>query len=166
MGCTSDKMALTTIPEDEKQLVKNSWNIFISRGDFSDTGSYMYKVLLQDNPHLKSLFSFMNVNGAPFDSPMFKSHVRNVFTVIGDAVDHIDDLDSLSPILKELGTKHQGYGAKKQHLEPVGNALLCAIEKQLEDDFTQDVHRAWRTFFAVLSYSFAQGLDQANGKDG
>lgn len=73
--------------------------------------------LLQDNPHLKTLFSFMKVNGAPFDSPMFKSHVRNVFTVIGDAVNHIDDLDSLSPILKDLGVKHQGYGAKKEYLE-------------------------------------------------
>lgn len=59
----------------------------------------------------------MKVNGAPFDSPMFKSHVRNVFTVIGDAVNHIDDLDSLSPILKDLGLKHQGYGAKKEYLE-------------------------------------------------
>lgn len=59
----------------------------------------------------------MKVNGAPFDSPMFKSHVRNVFTVIGDAVNHIDDLDSLSPILKDLGVKHQGYGAKKEYLE-------------------------------------------------
>lgn len=59
----------------------------------------------------------MKVNGAPFDSPMFKSHVRNVFSVIGDAVNHIDDLDSLSPILKDLGVKHQGYGAKKEYLE-------------------------------------------------
>lgn len=73
--------------------------------------------LLHENPHLKSLFAFMNVNGAPFDSPMFKSHVRNVFTVIGDAVSHIDDLDSLSPILKDLGVKHQGYGAKREYLE-------------------------------------------------
>ncbi|XP_011445784.1 neuroglobin isoform X2 [Magallana gigas] len=166
MGCTSNKMALTTISEDEKRLVKDSWNLFVSRGDFSDTGSHMYKVLLQDNPHLKTLFSFMKVNGAPFDSPMFKSHVRNVFTVIGDAVNHIDDLDSLSPILKDLGVKHQGYGAKKEYLEPVGNALLCTIEKHLEDDFTQEVHSAWRTFFAVMSYSFAQGLDEDNGKDG
>jgi hemoglobin-like flavoprotein len=59
----------------------------------------------------------MNINGAPFDSPMFKSHVRNVFVVIGDAVDHIDDLGSLNPILKELGAKHREYGAKTQHLE-------------------------------------------------
>ena len=73
--------------------------------------------LLHENPHLKSLFAFMNVNGTPFDSPMFKSHVRNVFTVIGDAVSHIDDLDSLSPILKDLGVKHQGYGAKREYLE-------------------------------------------------
>ena len=73
--------------------------------------------LLHENPHLKSLFAFMNVNGAPFDSPMFKSHVRNVFTVIGDAVSHIDDLDSLSPILKDLGVKHQGYCAKREYLE-------------------------------------------------
>ncbi|XP_048733920.1 neuroglobin-like [Ostrea edulis] len=166
MGCTSDKMALVTISKDEKQLVKDSWNLFVSRGDFADTGSYMYKVLLQDNPHLKTLFSFMNINGAPFDSPMFKSHVRNVFVVIGDAVDHIDDLGSLSPILKELGAKHRGYGAKKQHLEPVGNALLCTLENQLDENFTKEVHKAWRTFFAMLSYSFAQGLDDTNGNDG
>lgn len=44
MGCTSNKMALTTISEDEKRLVKDSWNLFVSRGDFSDTGSHMYKV--------------------------------------------------------------------------------------------------------------------------
>lgn len=50
--------------------------------------------------------------------------------------------------------------------QPVGNALLCTIEKHLEDDFTQEVHSAWRTFFAVMSYSFAQGLDEDNGKDG
>lgn len=50
--------------------------------------------------------------------------------------------------------------------QPVGNALLCTIEKHLEDDFTQEVHSAWRTFFAVMSYSFAQGLDEENGKDG
>lgn len=48
----------------------------------------------------------MKVNGVFFDSLMFKSYVRNVFIVIGDVVNYIDDLDSFSFIFKDLGVKY------------------------------------------------------------
>lgn len=121
--------------------------------------------LLHENPHLKSLFAFMNVNGAPFDSPMFKSHVRNVFTVIGDAVSHIDDLDSLSPILKDLGVKHQGYGAKREYLEVnrktdlvfffalkyTNKSTLCVLINTLFDSKTSPTSIEFQMWFVLIT---------------
>ena len=45
-----------------------------------------------------------------------ENHVKGVFDVVGTAVEMIDNLNQLSPVVVDLGTRHFHYGSRKEHL--------------------------------------------------
>lgn len=48
------------------------------------------------------------------DSQVFMDHTLKVATSIGNAVEYIEDLESLTPYLKQLGLRHMKLGVQKE----------------------------------------------------
>lgn len=46
-----------------------------------------------------------------------KKHALGVMETVGAAVDSIDDIDSLTPILLELGAKHVKWNIQDAHFD-------------------------------------------------
>jgi hemoglobin-like flavoprotein len=44
-----------------------------------------------------------------------RNHIKLLFDTIGMAVDFIDDLGSLTPVIIQLGTRHHFYGVKQEY---------------------------------------------------
>jgi hemoglobin-like flavoprotein len=52
-----------------------------------------------------------------YKSSALKRHALGVMTTVGKAVNMLDDLEALVPVLKELGAKHVNYGVEEAHCE-------------------------------------------------
>ncbi|KAK3092625.1 hypothetical protein FSP39_005094 [Pinctada imbricata] len=157
---TKSEQMNTIISDRQKALVTESWKSFTKHGDLPDLGIPMFLKLFEDHPEVKSLFSFMRAEGISSKHPQFRRHANRVFEMIGSAVGSIDDLDTFGDVLKELGANHYKYGTQSAHLPAVGNALLFALEKELREEFTNEVRNAWLSFYSVVSKCFSDGLEK------
>ncbi|CZF85869.1 globin family protein [Grimontia marina] len=99
-----------------------------------------YDTLFSYDPTLKSLFK-----------GDMKQQGRKLMAMLSAAVKGLNDLESLFPVLHELAQRHEGYGVKKSHFTPVGNALLHTLKVGLGDDFTPEVRAAWVTLLHIVA---------------
>ena len=87
--------------------------------------------------------------------PLFKTDMdeqgHRLMTMIAAAVEGLGNLETLVPVVQELGRRHVGYGVKPKHYDIVGQALLETLEKGLGPEFTPEVKAAWTSAYTVLS---------------
>ena len=74
-----------------------------------------------------------------------------LISMLGTAVTNLHKLDTILPAVKDLGSRHKGYGVTAAHYEPVGAALLWTLEKGLGADFTPEVKVAWTETYTALA---------------
>ena len=86
---------------------------------------------------------------------MFKNDMKKqgqmLMSMIGAAVSGLRNLEVLSPVVRQLGARHTGYGVKPEHYETVGAALLWTLDKGLKEQFTPEVREAWASAYQLLS---------------
>ena len=99
-----------------------------------------YGKLFELDPKLESLFS-----------GDMKEQGRKLMKMIAMAVNSLENLDQLVPLVQALGERHVGYGVKDEDYETVGAALIWTLEQGLGDDFTDEVHSAWAETYFLLS---------------
>lgn len=87
--------------------------------------------------------------------PMFKGDMetqgRMLMAVLDSAVNGLDDLDAMLPVVRQMGARHEKYGVLDAHYETVGKALLWTLEQGLGDKFTPQVSQAWATAYQLLA---------------
>jgi len=92
--------------------------------------------------------------------PMFTTDLteqgRKLMRMIGMAVNGLDRLDELVPVVRQLGTRHAGYGVRDEHYDTVAAALLWTLEQGLGPAFTPNVKDAWTTVYGVLASTMKQ----------
>lgn len=119
-------------------LVQKSWIKVLPIAAVA--GKLFYKNLFEADPSLRNLFK------GDIDEQAAK-----LMQMINAAVGKLDDLDTLVPILKQLGTRHVGYGVVSAQYQTVGAALLKTLEQGLGDAFTPEVKNAWASVYGVMA---------------
>jgi hemoglobin-like flavoprotein len=71
--------------------------------------------------------------------------------MIGAAIDKLDDLPALVPVLESLAQRHAGYGVRESHYQTVGAGLLKTLGQGLGDDFTPAVRDAWARVYGLIA---------------
>jgi hemoglobin-like flavoprotein len=139
-------MENTTMTPVEIQLVQGSFDKVVPIADTA--AALFYTNLFTADPALQ---------------PLFKGNMeeqgKKLMQMIGTAVKKLDDLDTLVPVLQNLGKRHVGYGVEASHYDTVGGALLLTLEQGLGDAFTADVKAAWTTAYGIMA---ATMIDAAN----
>ena len=83
----------------------------------------------------------------PTLKPLFKNDIKaqgkKLMTTLKVAVNGLNNLDKLVPVLHQLAERHVGYGVKAADFTPVGNALLHTLKTGLGDAFTDELREAW-----------------------
>src|SRR3712207_6812286 len=78
---------------------------------------WFYSHLFLAHPETRDLF------------PVSMAHQRDrLFAALGEVVARVDDLDSLVPILRQLGQDHRKFGTVAAHYPAVGASLLATLE--------------------------------------
>lgn len=98
--------------------------------------------------------------------PLFKGNMadqgRMLMSMLSSAVGGLTRLDTLAPVLRNLGARHVAYGVRDEHYETVGCALLWTLEQGLDDKFTPAVREAWTQAYGLLSSTMQAGAREAS----
>lgn len=129
------------------QLCKSSWTKVEPIAD--DAAALFYSNLFEADPSLKSLFQ-----------GDMKAQGKKLMQMITSAVNMLDRLDDLLPVVQSLGKRHVAYGVEDYQYETVGSALIKTLEIGLGDDFTSEVKEAWVIAYDVLATTMIQASQE------
>ena len=116
----------------------------------------------------------------PTLKPLFRGDLteqgQKLMTMLGVAVANLTKPDVVLPALKQLGTRHAGYGVRDAHYVTVGSALLWTLERGLGDGFTTELREAWTAVYGLVADTMktaakeqqetqASGVNQASGSE-
>ena len=91
----------------------------------------------------------------PALKPLFKGNMaeqgKKLMMMINTVVNSLERIDTLVPVIQDLGRRHVAYGVTDAHYETVGSALLWTLEKGLGPAFDEDVKAAWASAYGLLA---------------
>jgi len=119
-------------------LVQDSWAKVLPIAPAA--GALFYANLFDADPSLKALFKGDMTQQA-----------SQLMQMIDAAVAKLDDLDSLVPVLRQLGQGHATYGVLPAHYDTVGGALLKTLEQGLGSAFTPATKQAWTAVYGLIA---------------
>lgn len=123
---------------EQVELVQTSFEKVVPIQDTA--AEIFYAHLFEADPRLRHLFTTDMVEQG-----------RKLMLTLRTAVHGLNDLDSLVPIVRDLGVRHAGYGVEIEHYDTVGAALLRTLEQGLGDQFTPETEKAWKAAYTLLS---------------
>ena len=125
----------------------NATKIHLIRASFAlvapasqTVGLIFYRNLFALDPTLKALF--------PED---LSQQSAKLMQMLGAAVNSLDKLDDLVPVVQQLAKRHVKYGVTPQHYQTVGAALLNTFVEGLGDDLSAEAFIAWKELYLLLS---------------
>jgi hemoglobin-like flavoprotein len=123
---------------EQKDLVRTTWRMI---EPIADTAANMfYTKLFELDPTLRPLFK-----------PDMSEQKRRLTQTLGFAVASLYSLDSLVPVIQQLGKRHVGYGIDPSHYETVAAALMWTLKQGLGISFTPAVEEAWIAVYVTLT---------------
>jgi hemoglobin-like flavoprotein len=105
-----------------------------------------YERLFATSPELQDLFTR--------DPREQQVKLTDELRVIVDLLDHVDELVVRT---SDLGMRHVEYGARADHYDLVGVALIDAFKEVLGSEMTPEVERAWRYAYNLVAEAMQQG---------
>lgn len=111
-----------------------------------------YDKLFELDPALRVLFrNDMTVQG------------EKLMQIIDVAVNGLNRLEQVIPVVQELGRRHRSYGVESRHFGLVGIALIWTLEKGLGADFTQQAREAWTSVYGLMASTMRDAMNMAKG---
>ena len=120
------------------RLVQSSWSKVLPNSE--KAAVLFYGRLFEIDPSTKVLFK-----------GDMKEQGRKLMAMITAAVNGLNDLDRLVPVMQDLGRRHGGYGVQDKHYGSVASALLWTLEQGLGEAFTPEVKNAWTETYMLLA---------------
>jgi nitric oxide dioxygenase len=103
---------------------------------------------------------------APQVKPMFKSDVSvqgpKLMKMLGMAVNSLNDIPALVPVIENLAVNHIAYGVKDEHYGIVGEALIWTLGQGLGDAFTDEVKEAWLETYGLIAETMINATKKAS----
>ena len=74
-----------------------------------------------------------------------------LMSTLAVAVGHIDDWNTLRPVLQDLAMRHLAYGVRAEHYPVVGEALQAMFAERLGSAWTPEAAAAWAAAYAAMA---------------
>jgi NAD(P)H-flavin reductase len=118
--------------------LKKSWSQVADHGD--QVPLFFYSYLFLHHPHTREMF------------PVSMANQRDkLVSALGEVVSRVDDLDSVVPVVQQLGRDHRKFGVVRDHYPAVGHALLATLEHFSGSDWTAEVAQDWATAYGIVA---------------
>lgn len=123
----------------QKRVIRDTWQRVSALGE--PAAELFYDRLFAIDPALAPLFAKSDM----------KAQRAKLLQALAFVVAGLDRLDSLVPVLEDLGRRHVAYGVRKQHYRAVGAALLWTLERGLGTAWSDEAEEAWAQAYAIVS---------------
>ena len=138
----------TAITPEQVALVKETWARVVP---IADTASKLfYDRLFETSPHLAPMFYGIDL----------VSQRQKLVKAINMVVVSLERIDTLVPMIRDLGRRHVGYGATVESYGQVGAALLWTLKTGLGDDWSDEAEAAWTNAYQLLSGVMLEGAGE------
>lgn len=101
--------------------------------DRTASSQLFYQRLFELEPDLRKLFR-----------DDLAAQQQKLMTALVQIMRSIDQPDAFAASVQGMAQRHLVYGARPEHFEAFGQAMLWTLETYLGDDFTADVRQAWQ----------------------
>lgn len=124
--------------------------------------SRFYQMLFASHPELLNIFNHANQKQGRQQTALANA--------VYAAAKHIDRLEEILPVVKQIGHKHRSLGVQAEHYPIVGQTLLAAMKEVLGSAATDDILQAWAEAYGVIADAFisveAEMYAQAEQQEG
>lgn len=121
-----------------------------------------YEMMFAKHPELLNIFNHANQKQGRQQTALANA--------VYAAALHIENLEAILPVVKQIGHKHRSLGILPEHYPIVGENLLAAIKDVLGDAATDEIIQAWADAYGVIADAFisveAEMYEQACGQPG
>lgn len=121
------------------RLIRDSWYHVLQ--DTDSLAAVFYDRLFTIDPALRPLFAHTTI----------EAQERKLTQALALVVAGLDRLDTLLPVIEDMGRRHVGYGVKDDHYILVGRALLWALGQSLGEAFTGELCDAWTDAYTTIA---------------
>lgn len=119
-------------------------------GRIDQLGRSFYAHLFAAHPELRELFP----EDLALQQAKFTDELREI-------VHAVANLPTFVERARELGAHHLGYGTRARHYQPVGDALLAALDDTLGAELTPETRTAWTLAYNLVAETMQQGAADA-----
>ena len=110
---------------------------------------WFYSHLFLSHPETRQLF------------PVSMAHQRDrLFQALGEVVARVDDLESLVPILQQLGRDHRKFGTVAAHYPAVGASLLATLE-HFDEEWNAALAADWTAAYGLVAEVMIAAADES-----
>ncbi|MBP1991785.1 NO-inducible flavohemoprotein [Paenibacillus eucommiae] len=142
------------------QIIKSTVPVLEVHG--TDITKRFYQMLFTSHPELLNIFNHANQKQGRQQAALANA--------VYAAALHIDKLETILPVVKQIAHKHRSLGIKAEHYPIVGENLLAAIKDVLGSAATPEILQAWAEAYGVIADAFisveAELYDQAERQSG
>ena len=119
------------------EAVQTSWALLAPVSD--QAAELFYTNLFAHDPSIRALFEGdMHTQG------------KRLMTMIGMAVENLNNPRQLVPTLRSLSKRHISYGVTDAHYHTMGKALQQTLAQGLGTAYTPEVNEAWSRVYGTL----------------
>ena len=98
----------------------------------------------------------------PVVKPLFKNvsmdaQRKSLLGALVLTIKHLRKPEKLASVLRQLGQRHVGYGAKPAHYDAVAETLLAVLQEFAGKAWTTSVHRAWKEALGTIKTVMLEG---------
>lgn len=134
----------TTLSQETIAIIKSTVPVLAEHGE--KITKRFYEMMLTDHPELLNIFNHANQK----QGKQPKALANTVYA----AAMHIDNLEAIIPVVKQIAHKHRSLNIKASHYPIVGKYLLLAIKDVLGDAATDDIINAWAEAYGIIADVF------------
>jgi nitric oxide dioxygenase len=132
------------LSEQTIQVIKSTVPVLEQHG--TDITKRFYQLLFTNHPELLNIFNHANQSQGRQQTALANA--------IYAAALHIDKLETILPVVRQIAHKHLSLGIKPEHYPLVGQNLLAAIKDVLGDAATEEILQAWAEAYGVIANVF------------
>lgn len=126
------------LQKDPVYLVQSSFESAILKS--KELVDVFYETLFRLAPEFKNLFRLDRIETQ-------KQMLLNMLTV---AIRGFHRFRELTPVLKELGQRHIGYGVRKEYYPIAGQALVHSLRQVLGEEWSPELENAWEETYGLI----------------
>lgn len=164
MGCGSsshkptDKSAVIPLTPAQKYLVRETWETVELHKN--SVGKKTFLRFFEKHPEYQRLFpEFRDVPPEELEKTnALYGHAKRVMKAVENAVSALDDAESFSAYLDELGRRHKTRALKPAYLESMQDALMFTLQDLLKSSWTDETSAAWKKLFQFIIEHMIYGL--------